>query len=541
MKPTAVEVTSEDLLAAKQARWLKYFIHGSLGADGYYSGGAWEVIEKETYVHNWHVDLLADELQKTLLHEGPQNLLINVPPGTMKSLIVSVFAPAWMWINNPSWSGIFASGNGEISTRDAMRTRQLLGSDWYRNRFKIRWGFDPNQDAKTLFKNTEGGYYLATSVGSDITGARASAIFIDDPIDARDAPSAIKRQAANYWLDNAYANRLNVPTTGTRVIIMQRLHESDMSGHVLQQGGYHHICLPMHYERNHPNVYPLDPRREEGELLFPRRFPQTPVLDYEFTRLQAVGYAGQMQQRPTTAGGELFKIADWRFYRLREEDPPVQKRPRGCYDGPSVVLPAELMQVDTSWDCAFKDKVTSDYVAGGVWGKWKANSYLLARFKKKTGFFGTLNAIKMFASMRFGTRKGGKRPRRHFIEGKANGSAIVQTLKDEIAGVKEIDPQGGKFSRAEAGSFQVASGNVFLLDGAPYLEEYIGEHAVFPNGRNDDEVDQTSQYLVETADSKISFAARFTEAVKEHPQTLGLDKRSIQQFRARKYLGVWLA
>ena len=514
----------EEMARIRMTRWLKEF-----------SKAAWAVIDKNPLVWNWHLDILCDELQATLMHQGPQNLLTNVPPGTAKSLITSVFAPAWMWIEHPEWSGIFASGDDKVSNRDSLRCRDLINSDWYRNTFRIRWELRVDQDTKTNYKNTEGGSRIATSVGSDITGARADGIFLDDPLDAKDANSPVAREKANRWLDEAYANRLNNPAVGTRVIIMQRLHEEDVSGHVIAQGGYHVVCLPMEFEQNHPYRYPGDPRTQEGELLFPKRFPRE-VLDYEFKRLGPVGYAGQMQQRPTAKEGNLFKLADWRFYRMAASDPQVGKRPRGCTDAPAVVLPENFDQIWTSWDMNFREATDNDYVAGGVWARFRGNFYLLARFHRRVGFRGALVAVREFSNRRFGKRN--RRARNHLIEDKANGSAIVEILKDEIPGIKAVTPEGGKFSRAEAISPLMESGNVYLPDSAPWLDEYCGEHAVFPKGAHDDEVDQTSQALVYGHDQKNTFASKFIEASVNNPEVLGLDPRNKQQFLRRR--SIWI-
>ncbi len=241
-----------------------------------------------------------------------RKLLINVPPGTMKSLIASVFLPAWVWLNKPGWKCIFAA-NAKIAVRDSIKCRDLIRSDWYQKTFKPDWQLSSDQDAKKLFKNTAQGFRLAVAVGEDITGERADHLGIDDPLDAADAPSKLKRDSIAYWLDQAFQNRVVSPAHSTTHMIMQRLHEEDPSGHVLEQGGYYHICLPMEFETARKDIF--DPRTIEGELLFPERFPQF-VLDEQKIILGPYGYAGQMQQNPMPATKSL-SVA---FLKLQSQD-----------------------------------------------------------------------------------------------------------------------------------------------------------------------------------------------------------------------------
>jgi hypothetical protein len=199
----------------------------------------WHVLEPETpLIWNWHLDVICDHIQAML--EGPkrkgpwtQNLIINVPPGTMKSLITSVFAPAWKWLHNPNWKAVFASANPRVSLRDSMRCKDLLTSQWYRETFAPKWGLSDEQNAKSLYYTTKGGFRSSISVNASVTGDRVDAIFIDDPLDASDANSEPIRTTANVWLSQSLRNRLANMVTGTRVLIMQRLHEEDPSGYFL--------------------------------------------------------------------------------------------------------------------------------------------------------------------------------------------------------------------------------------------------------------------------------------------------------------------
>ena len=186
-----------------------------------------------------HVEaLLSGKLGKT-------NLIIAVPPGTMKSTIVSVATPAWMWINQPQWRAIHASGNFQVSVRDSLRCRAILDSTWYRSKFGISWQFAFDQNLKAYYANSASGFRSAVSSGSKITGSRADSLFVDDALDASDAYSDNARMTVIDWWRQAFANRLNDAQTGTRCIIQQRLHPEDLVGWVLanepdQMGGADH-------------------------------------------------------------------------------------------------------------------------------------------------------------------------------------------------------------------------------------------------------------------------------------------------------------
>ena len=289
-----------------------------------------------------------------------QNLLVNIPPGTAKSRIVSVFAPAWMWLHCPSWRAIFISANPRVALRDSVYCRMLLESAWYRQRFGISWTFAADQNAKGLYRNSAGGFRMAIGVGSRITGDRADALFIDDPNDAKEVQSQAYRAGVNEWYDQGAGNRVNDLQISVRIGIMQRLHEDDWSGHVLRSGQWVHLVLPMEFDPERGGATVIgwtDPRRAEGELLFPQRFPPK-ILAAEKVRLGEAGYAGQHQQAPAPKDGLIFK-AHWFENRYR-------------------TLP-ELTDVCTIWDTALKAGQENDESASLTLGTGPdGNPYLVS-------------------------------------------------------------------------------------------------------------------------------------------------------------------
>ena len=286
---------------------------------------AWNVIEPEKpFIDNWHIAALSEHLQAVvnpvtdesrMLHEFYiRKLLVNIPPGCMKSILVNVTFPAWVWgpNNKPSKRFLYASYDQSLSMRDSVKCRDLIRSDWYRERwgsvFKLAYG----QDQKKKFENNKKGWRLATSVGGTGTGEHPDIIVVDDPHSAQQAESETERRSAIEWWSGTISTR-GVSRQVSRIIIMQRLHDQDLSGHVLKnEKGWLHICLPMRFEPDRMETTPLgfnDPRTKVGELLWPALFGEEAVDDLERS-LRAVSeasIAGQLQQRPP----EKFDGAEW--------------------------------------------------------------------------------------------------------------------------------------------------------------------------------------------------------------------------------------
>lgn len=209
---------------------------------------AWHVLEPTTkYIDGWHIQAICEHLQA--VSDGQiRDLLINVPPRHMKSLTVAVFWPCWVWLRDPQRRWLYSSYAQRLSTRDSLKCRRLIQSPWYQRNWGDRFQLTGDQNEKTRFENDRTGVRLATSVNGSNTGEGAEIIVCDDPHNVRERESEIKREAVLTWWDEVMSTRLNNPKTGARVIVMQRLHERDLSGHVLEKGGWEHLCLPAEYE-----------------------------------------------------------------------------------------------------------------------------------------------------------------------------------------------------------------------------------------------------------------------------------------------------
>ncbi len=473
---------------------------------------AWPIIEPgNDFIPNWHIDAICAHLEAVSRGEITR-LLINLPPRMLKSRLVSVMWPAWVWVSRPGWSSIFASYAGELAKQDSISCRQVIDSSWYREHFSgpAGWELTDDQNTKTLYRNTAGGQRQATSVGGGATGFGGDAIVADDPLNAEESVSKADRDRVNRWWDKTMPSRLNDQRTGARVVIQQRFHEDDLSGHILARGGYEYLCLPAEYDRRRRSItyhrpppreaapkrenklFWSDPRTEDGELLFPERFPR-----YVMARLRAdlleEGYAAQYQQLPSPAGGGMFRIADWRFWKpdgvATVGNSP---RPSGCYEGEARALRiASLDRQIISVDATFKETTDGSFVAIHVWGRLGADRYLLARHHERMDFDATVSQLlRMMRSW--------PEARDRVIEAKAAGDPIMSHLTNKygVSGLIAENPgHENKEVRARAMLTYHRGGNIYLPDGAPWLDEYIAEHAIFPRGKHDDDVDAQSQAL----------------------------------------------
>lgn len=294
------KIVAEQARAELAKRSLKEFVRQS-----------WHVLEPSTpYIHGWHLDAISEHLEAVTRGEI-RNLLINMPPRHMKSIQVSVMWPCWVWLNNPQKRWLFSSYAAVLSTRDSVKCRRLIESPWYQRNFGDIYQLTSDQNVKNRYENTVTGYRIATSVGGAATGEGGDIIVVDDPHNVVEATSKRMREATLEWWDETMSTRLNDPKTGAKVIVMQRVHEEDLSAHVLEQGGYEHLCLPAEYEgtKVFTSIGWTDPRKGIGELLWPERFGREEIDTLKRT-LGTYGAAGQLQQRPQPLEGGAFK-ATW--------------------------------------------------------------------------------------------------------------------------------------------------------------------------------------------------------------------------------------
>lgn len=268
------------------------------------------------YSHNWHIDLYADYL-KAVHDREIKRLIINVPPRTLKSVAVNVAWSAWLLGQNPSERILSGSVSQKLAKKNSLFTRRVMQSEWYQYTFPETI-ISTDQNEKMMFSTTMGGERHAVSVGSSVIGEGGNVLIVDDPHDPDGVESEVQRQTAIDWFDNKFSTRTNDPEKAVMVVIMQRLHQLDLTGHLMELGGWHQVVLPAVAEKrtiidfgrfkNRPII------REEGSILHPARLPPE-FLEERKRTLGPYGWAGQFQQRPAPKGGGMLKREWLKHYR----------------------------------------------------------------------------------------------------------------------------------------------------------------------------------------------------------------------------------
>lgn len=451
-------------------------------------GLAWPMVEPVPLIGNWHLDLISDALQAAFDREI-RKLIINIPPGCSKSRLVATFYPAWCWAEDPTECFLYASFDQGISDRDARSHRDIVASDW----FQLRW---PNAKLPRAavrqvrdFRNSAGGWRFSTSVGGKGTGRHPHQRIIDDPIKPADTVGGADttRKALDgciQWYRNTIATRQADPVNTLDILIMQRLHDVDLAGHLSAewkgQSDFMHVMLPMRFEKDRAFSFPAldlrDPRVEDGELLWASRFPEPEVVKLENSLLQYSD--AQLQQNPTSREGGIFK-ADWLRYWS----------PNGKIKD-TVALPA-IGNTLQSWDCAFKGEESSDPSCGLVVRRAGGKFYVLDCEWGRWDFPGLLEAVQRLI---------GRWPRviHKVVEDKANGPAIIASLQVQYPGFEPVTPEGGKEARAHSAAPLFKAGLVFLPHPsiASWVDAAIKELVRFPRGAHDDFVDALTQALL---------------------------------------------
>lgn len=449
---------------------------------------AWNWIEPREYRGNWHIDAICDHLEAVARGEI-RRLLINIPPRHAKSLITSVFFPAWVWAqDNLSEDGLMlptigrgarflcASYSDRLSLRDSLRTRQLVQNPIYQKNFGIR--LSPDQKSKSRFDLIGGGYRVATSTGGMATGEGGDILIVDDPHNVKQAESPTVREETVRWFGEVLPTRFNDPKRGALVVVMQRVHERDVSGFILaEELGYTHLCLPAEYEPNHPHVWKDDPRTEAGELIWGDHISRNEIDELKKS-LGSYAYAGQVQQRPAPREGGMFKR---HWIRPCEMLPPHRVRVR-AWD-----LAGSVTGFDPDWTVGVlmsKDRDGFVYIEDIQ--RFRATPGEVERQIKSTALLDGRNTVVVL-------------PQDPGSAGKAQVLYLARSLQGYR--VKFNRASGDKETRAGPFASQCEAGNVRMLRAA-WNEEFLGELGTFPNGRHDDQVDAASDAFNELCETR---------------------------------------
>lgn len=425
------------------------------------------------FIPNWHIDAIADYL--TACTSGQcMRLIINMPPRMLKSLSVSVGWPAWLLGHDPARRIIASSYASSLAAKHAMDCKLVVGSEWYRRLFPSVQ-LVQGQNDKHKFVTTTRGFRLAASTGGALTGEGGQFIIVDDPINPRQAASTKWRQASNRWFDQTLLSRLDNPQQGVVVIVMQRLHEDDLTGHVLaKEGGghWHQLILPAFNDKRLVVTTPLSRYVYEKETCLHEARLDKHTLDVMRNELGSYAFAAQYMQVPIAPEGGMINLAWFPRFTLSSTN-------AAC--GYSMIV--------QSWDTAIKDGALNDYSVCTTWGITAEHEYyLLEVFRARMDYPSLRKQVLVLAEY--------WKPDAVLVEDKASGQSLLQDLrKDTDLPAIAIMPRASKHIRVAAVSALIEAGRVYVPRHAAWLCEFEEEVARFPHGTHDDQVDSMSQFL----------------------------------------------
>jgi predicted phage terminase large subunit-like protein len=418
---------------------------------GFVERSFYELNPETSFISGPHIEAIAAKLEACRLGKI-KRLIINLPPRNLKSHCTSIAFAAWFLGHDPSRHVICASYGQDLADKLARDCRTVMNSSWYKRLFRTRLS---DRQAVHDFMTTAQGTRLATSVGGVLTGRGADLILIDDPQKPDEALSETRRNAVNEWYDNTLMSRLNSKADGCIVIIMQRLHQDDLVGHVLEQGNWDVLSLPAIAEVDEIHVIetPYGRRlfvRKEGEALHPERESLAVYANMRQT-IGEYNFLSQYQQTPTPVGGAMVKTHWLKYYKTDE-------------------LPEQFARIFQSWDTANKATELADYSVCTTWGTLYKKYYLLNVFRRRLNYPDLKRAV-IAQALEY-------RANTVLIEDKASGTQLIQDLQNEgVIGVTEYKPPPGtdKIMRLHAQTAMFENGYVLLPSEAPWLNDYVKE------------------------------------------------------------------
>jgi predicted phage terminase large subunit-like protein len=423
-----------------------------------FNSEAWHVIEPSVeFKANWHSDAICEHLEAVSNGEI-RKLLINVPYRTSKSTICGVAWPAWDWTEHPAEKFLTGSYALKLAIRDSLKMRRLITSPWYRERWGDSFTLTSDQNQKIRFENDKTGYRIAFGVDAGVMGDGGSRILCDDMMDRKAAHSDADREHCLTTFDEAITTRRNDPATTPIVVVMQRLHQRDLSGHLLEKGGWEHLLIPMHYDPKRSRVTCIgweDPRTEPGELMHPARFDEKTV-DSMADEIGPYAAAGQLEQLPVPEGGALFQTG---WFEVLQAEPTGIRWVRG-------------------WDLAGSKKKTSPYTAGVKMGVKNGTYYIDCRdivrerwspAEVEQGMVNTAAQDGHGVAIDF--------PQDPGQAGLAQRLALIKALAGYV--VHSTTETGSKADRAAPVAAQARVGNVKLIAG-PKMRVFLEEIGMFP-------------------------------------------------------------
>lgn len=446
------------------------------------------------FLDNWHLHCIAEYLRACETRQI-KRLIINIPPRSLKSISCSVAWPAWLLGKDPSTKIMCASYSGLLSIKHSVDCRHLISSEWYKKCFpNTMLAHDANQKSK--FLTTARGHRIATSVGGTATGEGGNFLILDDPHSASEAQSKTIRESQLQWFDQSWATRLNDKKNDVMVVIMQRLHEKDMTGHLLEVGGWEHLCLPaISNETRTISIGNFKKQLKQGEILHAEREDKK-SLDSLKNQMGSYAFAGQYMQSPAPDGGGIFK-KDWiKLYNIKKDFPRFD-----C--------------IIQSYDTAMTEKSSSDATAFTAWGIWRKDessgyrAMLLDAWQERLAYPDLRRKAKTEYATRYGEGEG-RRADYVLVEEKGSGISLLQDLQRVGIPVRKYNPgNADKVQRAHLVSYLFENGSIYFPESdrfpgkfPSWAEELIDQLILFPNADHDDYVDSVTQALRYLRDSQ---------------------------------------
>jgi predicted phage terminase large subunit-like protein len=413
------------------------------------------------FIDNWHLQAIAEYLQ-AMQNGEIKRLIINIPPRSLKSIAITVGWSGFLLGHNPSCKIITASYSNNISLKHATDVRNLINMSWHKAAFpalKIMAG----QNEKHKFLTTKQGFRLSTSIGGSLTGEGGDVIIVDDPQNPMWAASNLMRSKANEWFDKTLMSRLNDKKQGLILVVMQRLHPDDLSGHLLERGGFEHLILPAIAEgKLHIKIGNLDKIMQTGELLQPEREDMN-VLSELRLNLGEAAFQAQYQQAPINEAGNMIKREWLKFGEIGEHAMIIQ-----------------------SWDTAIKTGASNDRSSCITIAHDNNNYYILDAVAIRADF-PTLKCEIINQADRW-------QPQAILIEDKASGGSMLQELRQTTnLALIAINPKGDKVQRLARISPLFEAGRIIMPSKAIWLQELEAELLGFPTSKHDDMVDSLTQ------------------------------------------------
>jgi predicted phage terminase large subunit-like protein len=421
----------------------------------------------DVFLPNWHIDAMTYRAQRVI--DGKlKRLIVTVPPRHLKSIIFSVALPAFLLGHDPTKRIICVSYSSDLATKHANDFRAVLSSNWYHRIFpgtKI----SREKDTQTETMTTARGHRLATSLGGTLTGRGADLIVLDDPQKPEEALSVASRNYAAQWFDTTLLSRLDSKTDGAVILVMQRLHEDDLAGGLLEKGGWYHLKIAAIAQQDERvQIAPRRRfRRKVGTVIDTRR-ESSEALDNLKQSMGALHFSAQYQQEPIPLEGNLIKLEWFKEYEIA---------PTYTY-GDKLVI---------SIDTAMKGDQLADFSVASVWLARGERSFLIDLWRERVDYPNLKHAI---------TKLRAKYPQASLlIEDKGSGTSLIQELRISNVSVIAITPEGDKITRCAAISAQFEAGSVFFPKSALWLDNLKAELLGFPNVKYDDQVDSVTQAL----------------------------------------------